>query len=196
MTQIPMHITEDDPIKNFHLDYQMLARVIKWNCENNPKFIGTTAKDRARLCGISESTYNTILNGKNTKPRIDILYAIVASFDGYIDPLVGLAPERDLDREKQHYDGTFMESMQWQLEKAQTEISQKKEEAAALNIELAKASTECSVLRREIEEMHKALRGHRIFNAAITIFVIAAMLFVFYLIFIDFRNPNWGLLQY
>lgn len=211
-TTTPPHlqVIEEDPIKGFHLDYHMLQRVIRWNCEHNPKFIGTTAKDRARMCGISDTTYNTIVNGKNTKPRIDILYAIVASFDGYIDPLVGLAPERDLDREKEHYDATFMQSMQWQLEKTQADLTDKREEAHRLHVELTEYKTECKALQRELTEeterrkeranmvevLRKDLRGHRIFVGAVTTLLVVAFLFILYLIFIDFPSESWGIFQY
>ena len=205
-----LHVIEEDPIKDFHLDYHMLQRVIRWNCEHNPRFKGTTAKDRAKMCGISESTYNTIVNGKNTKPRIDILYAIVASFDGYIDPLVGLAPERDLDKEKEHYDGTFMESMQWQLDKARADLAEKREEANGLRVELAEYKTECKALQREladetehrrerakmVEVLRKDLREYRIFVGVAAILIILAFLFIFYLIFIDFPNSSRGIFQY
>ena len=144
-------VYEDDPIKDFHLDYKMLQRLIKWNCEHNPKFKGTTTEDRARMCGISESTYKTILSGKNAKPRIDILYAIVSSFGGYIDPLVGLAPERDLDRETEHYNATFMQSMQRQLDAAQKELTEKREKISELKEQLSEARTECKGLQRELE---------------------------------------------
>lgn len=191
-TTTALHVIEDDPIKDFHLDYTMLQRVIRWNCEHNPRFKGTTAKDRARLCGISETTYNTIVSGKNTKPRIDILFAIVSSFNGYIDPLVGLAPERDLDREKEHFDATFMETAQWQRDKAETELAEKREEIGALKIKLTEAQTECRALDRELKEAQKLngeiwqvcealrrdLRGHRIFSGIITAIVIAILLFV------------------
>lgn len=188
-TATPLRI-EDDPIKGFHLDYQMLQRLVKWHCEHNPKFKGTTTEDRARMCGISESTYKTILSGKNTKPRIDILYAIVASFNGFIDPLVGLAPERDLDRETEHFDSTFAQSIQRQLDAANKELEQKREKVADLREQLSEARADCKALTRELEnakthhaeatEEHKQLQKvvyrYRLLVAGISAAAIIALL--------------------
>lgn len=166
---------EDDPIKDFHLDYKMLQRIVKWHCDNNPKFKGTTTEDRARMCGISESTYKTILSGKNTKPRIDILYAIASTFGCFIDPLVGLAPERDLDRETEHYDETFMQNAQRQLDTLNKELEQKREKVADLREQLSEARTEGKALAHELEtandqnaKLQRSLARHRLYGATVS----------------------------
>ena len=186
---------EDDPIKGFHLDHEMLAKLVKWNCQNNPKFIGTTTEDRARICGISESTYKSILSGKNTKPRIDILYAIAKAFNGRIDPLVGLAPPRDYEREKEHYDATFMESMNHQLEAANAKITAQTEAMAELKGELREANAERKALQRELDTanehckehaeeckaLQRELRRHRIYIAVTSIAALVVLIGALYL---------------
>ena len=176
-------IHEDDPIKDFHLDYKMLQRIVKWHCDNNPKFKGTTTEDRARMCGISESTYKTILSGKNAKPRIDILYAIASTFGCFIDPLVGLAPERDLDRETEHYDETFMQNAQRQLESINKELEQKREKVADLREQLSEARTEGKALAHELEaandqnaKLQRSLARHRLYGATVST-VLALLVF-------------------
>ena len=180
---------EDDPIKDFHLDYKMLQRIVKWHCDNNPKFKGTTTEDRARMCGISESTYKTILSGKNTKPRIDILYAIASTFDAFIDPLVGLAPERDLDRETEHYDETFVQRIQRQLDTANNELEAKREKVADLREQLVEVRTEAKALTHELEtandqnaKLQRSLARHRLYGATVSTALALFVLAVTYLL--------------
>ena len=188
-TATPLHLLEDDPIKGFHLDYKMLQRIIKWHCEHNPKFQGTTTEDRAHMCGISESTYKTILSGKNTKPRIDILYAIVSTFSAFIDPLVGLAPERNLDRETEHYDATFAQNLQRQLDNTQKELDQKREKVADLREQLSEARTEAKALTHELDaaneqnkQLQRSLARHRLYGATVSTALALFVLVVTYLL--------------
>ena len=78
----------DRPV--YHFDADRLDALIRAKCRTDNRFIGTTIAERARMCDVSETTYKSIVSGRNPAPRLDIIYNIVATFGGSIDALVGI----------------------------------------------------------------------------------------------------------
>ena len=78
----------DRPV--YHFDADRLDALIRAKCRTDDRFRGTTIAERARMCDVSETTYKSIVSGRNPAPRLDIIYNIVATFGGSIDALVGI----------------------------------------------------------------------------------------------------------
>lgn len=78
----------DRPV--YHFDADRLDALIRAKCRTDDRFRGTTIAERARMCDVSETTYKSIVSGRNPAPRLDIIYNIVTTFGGSIDALVGI----------------------------------------------------------------------------------------------------------
>jgi transcriptional regulator with XRE-family HTH domain len=174
-------VIEERGSASYSLDVAALNRLIDFGREHNPRLKGASDARIAELCEISETTYKSIRKGRNMHPRVDILYSIVALFGGSIDRLVGLAPTRDIARERAVWDGSLVDGMQQHIDlltaqKAETDAETLRLRAALSASEKAQAKAEerAEYLTQRITEMqtevtlHRvALRRHRIAMLAI-----------------------------
>lgn len=189
-------VIEERSSASYSLNVAALNRLIDFGREHNPRLKGASDARIAELCEISETTYKSIRKGRNMHPRVDILYSIVALFGGSIDRLVGLAPTRDIARERAVWDGSLVDGMQQHIDlltaqKAETDAETLRLRAAlsASEKSQAKAEERAEYLTQRITEMqtevtlHRvALRRHRIAMLAIValLMVLLAVVVIFH----------------
>lgn len=90
----------------------------------------------ARLSGTPESTLRKLMQGTTKDPRISTLYPIIRALNASFDRTLGLAPERDFEREEETYDATLMDAMRNQLETMMREREAVSTAGIAANAEL------------------------------------------------------------
>ena len=179
-------VVEERGSASYSLDVAALNRLIDFGREHNPRLKGASDARIADLCEISETTYKSIRKGRNLHPRVDILYSIVALFNGSIDRLVGLAPTRDIAHERAVWDGSLVDGMQQRIDLLTAQKSEADSENFKLRAELiasekalAKAEERTIYLTQRIEELfvevsthRKALHGHRVATLTITVLLL------------------------
>lgn len=69
----------------------------------------------SKLCGTPESTLRKLLQGVTKDPRISTMLPVVRALGASFDRMLGLAPERDFNREEAAYDVTIMDTMRHQV---------------------------------------------------------------------------------
>ena len=109
----------------------------------------------ARLSGTPESTLRKLMQGTTKDPRISTLYPIVRALNASFDRTLGLAPERDFEREEETYDATLMDSMRHQLETMMRERDAVSTANIAANAELLRT------LSAKVDEQDKRLNAKR-----------------------------------
>lgn len=109
----------------------------------------------ARLSGTPESTLRKLMQGTTKDPRISTLYPIVRALNASFDRTLGLAPERDFEREEETYDATLMDSMRHQLETMMREREAVSTAGIAANAELLRT------LSAKVDEQDKRLDAKR-----------------------------------
>ena len=162
-------VIEERGSASYSLDVAALNRLIDFGREHNPRLKGASDARIAELCEISETTYKSIRKGRNMHPRVDILYSIVALFGGSIDRLVGLAPTRDIARERAVWDGSLVDGMQQHIDlltaqKAETDAETLRLRATLSASEKAQAKAEerAEYLTQRITEMQAEVTLHRV----------------------------------
>lgn len=200
-----LEVVEERSSSTYNLDVDALNRLIEFGRQNNPRLKGASEARLAELCEVSETTFKSIRKGRNKKPRVDILYSIVALFGGSIDRLIGLAPTRDIRREGAVWDATLADGLQQRIDnltqqKAEddAELSRLRKMVLAAEKAQAHAEERCDALRERVIELnadalrHRAeLRRHR----TTLIVVVVLTLAVFAYIAWEIANPTKGLIQ-
>lgn len=152
-----LHEEHHDP--TYNLDVDALNALISFARANNPRFKDLSEAKIAELCDVSVTTFKDIRKGRCHKPRVDILYSIVSALGGSIDRLVGLAPSRDIEKEKAAWDATLVEGYQQridaltaQLAEKDAEITKLRDEKATLLLEIAEKHEEHAVTVKSCEQ--------------------------------------------
>jgi len=197
-----LSVVEERSSSTYCLDIDALNRLIDFGREHNPRLKGASEARIAELCEISETTYKSIRKGRNRKPRVDILYSIVALFGGSIDRLIGLAPPRDYARERAAWDATMVEGLQQRIDYLERQKALDDAELGRLRKIIlekgeakARAESHASDLMNQIEKLtsdadrHRAeLRRHRWAMLAVCFILIALCAYLIW----EIANPDKG----
>lgn len=201
-----LEVVEERSSSTYNLDVDALNRLIDFGREHNPRLKGASEARLAEMCEVSETTFKSIRKGRNRKPRIDIMYSIVALFGGSIDRLIGLAPPRDIARERATWDATLTEGLQQRIDYLERQKSADDAELVRLrklvlakSEALAHAETRADACEARVAELlaeaarHRTeLRRHRWAMIFMTLLFFAL---AFYLTW-ELANPGSGLLTY
>lgn len=200
-----LEVVEERSSSTYNLDVDALNRLIEFGRHNNPRLKGASEARLAELCEVSETTFKSIRKGRNRKPRVDILYSIVALFGGSIDRLIGLAPTRDLRHEGAVWDATLADGLQQRIDNLTQQKADDDAELARLRkmvlaAEKAQAHAEerCEALRERVADLnadalrHRAeLRRHRWALLCVVILILIVVAYVAW----EIANPTKGLIQ-
>lgn len=187
-----LEVIEERSSSTYNLDIDALNRLIEFGRDHNPRLKGASEARLAELCEISETTFKNIRKGRCKKPRVDILYSMVALFGGSIDRLVGLAPTRDIARERAVWDGSLVDGLQQRIDNLtrqkaddDAELSRLRKMVLAAEKAQACAETQVDQLRQRIDEMHadaarqqSELRRQRYAAFFIILLILGAFVFI------------------
>ena len=201
-----LEVVEERSSSTYNRDVDALNRLIDFGREHNPRLKGASEARLAEMCEVSETTFKSIRKGRNRKPRIDIMYSIVALFGGSIDRLIGLAPPRDIARERATWDATPTEGLQHRIDYLErqksaddAELDRLRKLVLAKSEALAHAETRADACEARVAELlaeaarHRTeLRRHRWAMICMTLLFFAL---AFYLTW-EMANPGSGLLTY
>lgn len=197
-----LEVIEERSSSTYILDIDALNRLIEFGRDHNPRLKGASEARLAELCEISETTFKNIRKGRCKKPRVDILYSMVALFGGSIDRLVGLAPTRDIARERAVWDGSLVDGLQQRVDHlTQQKVADDAELARLRKMVLAaekaqtKAEEHSAHLQERVIELNadairhrKELRRHR---WAVLVVAILLLVLCIYLVW-EIANPDKG----
>lgn len=96
-----------------------------------------------------------LMQGTTKDPRISTLYPIIRALNASFDRTLGLAPERDFEREEETYDATLMDAMRNQLETMMREREAVSTAGINANAELLRT------LSAKVDEQDKRLDAKR-----------------------------------
>ncbi len=107
------------------IDVRALNKLVDFQRRNNPALKDMSTADIADGSGIGISTYKSLLNGSAKNPRLDTLKRLLRFIGGgSIDVLVGLAPQRDYEREQREYNPSIVETLNGRLEAKKERIAE------------------------------------------------------------------------
>lgn len=201
-----LEVVEERSSSTYNLDVDALNRLIDFGREHNPRLKGASEARLAEMCEVSETTFKSIRKGRNRKPRLDIMYSIVALFGGSIDRLIGLAPPRDIARERATWDATLTEGLQQRIDYLErqkaaddAELDRLRKLVLAKSEALAHAQTRADACEARVAELiaeaarHRAeLRRHRWAILFIALLFFSLALYLTW----ELANPGSGLLTY
>lgn len=197
-------VIEEHSSPSYRFDIEGFNRLVDSAKKNHPLFKGVSDSRFAEICMVSDTTFKDLRKGRNSKPRTDTMYSILAPIGGSMDRLFGLAPTRDIAHESAVWDDTIVDGLQQRIDYltqqkadddaelarlrkmvlvAETAQARAEEHAAGLDIRLAELNSDAT--RHRIE-----LRRHRWAMLAVTVLLIAVLAYVTW----EFANPQSGLL--
>lgn len=195
-------VIEEHTSPSYRFDIESFNRLVDFAKKNHPLFKGVSDSRFAEICMVSDTTFKDLRKGRNSKPRTDTMYSILAPIGGSMDRLFGLAPTRDIAHESAVWDATIVEGLQQRIDYLTKQKAADDAELARLRKMLlaaekaqTKAEEHAAHLQERIIELNadanrhrKELRRHRWAMLAVCLILIVLCAYLIW----EIANPDKG----